>query len=95
MVLGKRNSAEETENRIALKRKILKRGCSMVKSLHEMSTNGTSFEELLKWHQRIENISFPISSDGKDCYPPFLGEEIHLVMYQIHTENSRLVIKCW
>ena len=87
----KRSSFEETEHRMGLKRTILNRGCSMVKSLYEMSTNGTSFEELLKWHQRIENISFPLSNDGKNCYPPFLDSAIPMVMYQIHTENSRLV----
>ena len=93
MELEKRNSIEHTENRMELRRTILKRGCSMVKSLYEMSTNRTSFEELLKWHQRIENISFPISSDGKDCFPPYLGASAPLVMYQIHTENSRLLNK--
>lgn len=90
---GKRSSFEETEDRMGLKRTILNRGCSMVKSLYEMSTNGTSFEELLKWHQRIENISFPLSNDGKNCYPPFLDPAIPMVMYQIHTENLRLVNK--
>ena len=91
----KRDSFAKSENRIAteermkLKRKILKRGCLMVKSLYEMSQNGTSFENLVKWHQRIENISFPISNDGKECYPPFLAEKVPLVMYQIHTEDSR------
>ena len=89
----KRSSFEETEYRMGLRRTILNRGCSMVKSLYEMSTNGTSFEELLTWHQRIENISFPLSNDGKNCYPPFLDPEAPLVMYQIHTENSRLVNK--
>ena len=89
----KSSSFEETEQRMGLKRTILNRGCSMVKSLYEMSTNGTSFEELLTWHQRIENISFPLSNDGKNCYPPFLDPEAPLVMYQIHTENSRLVNK--
>lgn len=90
---GKRSSFEETEDRMGLKRTILNRGCSMVKSLYEMSTNGTSFEELLKWHQRIENISFPLSNDGKNCYPPFLDPATPMVMYQIHTENLRLVNK--
>ena len=80
-----------TEERMKLKRTILKRGCLMVKSLYEMSQNGTSFENLVKWHQRIENISFPISDDGKECYPPFLAEKAPLVMYQIHTEDSRSV----
>ena len=86
-----RNKVEtdEVEERMKLKRTILKRGCLMVKSLNEMSQNGTSFENLLKWHQRIENISFPISNDGKECYPPFLAEKVPLVMYQIHTEDSR------
>ena len=89
----KSSSFEETEQRMGLKRTILNRGCSMVKSLYEMSTNGTSFEELLTWHQRIENISFPLSNDRKNCYPPFLDPAAPLVMYQIHTENSRLVNK--
>ena len=74
-----------------LKRTILKRGCSMVKSLYEMSINETSFEELFKWHQRIENISFPITNDGIDCFPSFLDDKTPSAMYQIHTENSRLV----
>ena len=89
----KSSSFEETEQRMGLKRTILNRGCSMVKSLYEMSTNGTSFEELLTWHQRIENITFPLSNDGKNCYPPFLDPAAPLVMYQIHTENSRLINK--
>ena len=90
---GKRSSFEETEHRMGLRRTILNRGCSMVKSLYEMSTNGTSFEELLTWHQRIENITFPLSNNGKNCYPPFLDPAAPLVMYQIHTENSRLINK--
>ena len=93
MELEKRNSIEQTENRMELRRTILKRGCLMVKSLYEMSNNGTTFEGLLKWHQRIENISFPISNDGKDIFPPYLGASAPLVMYQIHTENSRLFNK--
>ena len=78
-----------TEERMKLKRTILKRGCLMVKSLYEMSQNETSYETLLKWHQRIENISYPIHEDGKKCYPPFLANNLNLVLYQIHTENAR------
>jgi len=85
----KRGSLDEAEERMDRKRTILKRGCLIVKSLYEMSQNGTSFKTLLKWHQRIENVSYPISDDGKECYPPFLANEMPLVMYQIHTENSR------
>lgn len=92
-VSGNHEPFEETEYRMELKRTILKRGCSMVKSLYEMSTNETSFEELFKWHQRIENISFPITNDGKDCFPSFLDDKTPLAMYQIHTENSRLINK--
>ena len=91
----KQNSIEETEKRMELRRTILKRGCSMVKSLYEMSTNGTTFEELFEWHKRIENISFPISNDGKDCFPPYLGDLAPSIMYPIHTENSRLNNVLW
>ena len=95
MELEKRNSIEQTKNRMELRRTILKRGCSMVKSLHEMSTNGTSFEKLFEWHKRIENISFPISNDEKNCFPPYLGYSASLVMHAIHTENSRLNNVSW
>ena len=91
----KQNSFGETEQRMGLKRKILKRGCSMVKSLYEMSTNGTSFEELFEWHKRIENISFPLSNDRKNCFPPYLGYSASLIMHAIHTENSRLNKVSW
>ena len=95
METEKQNSIGETEKRMGLKRTILKRGCSMVKSLYEMSTNGTSFEELFEWHKRIENISFPISNDEKNCFPPYLGYSASLVMHAIHTENSRLNNVSW
>ena len=87
--LDERDQLKATEERMKLKRTILKRGCLMVKSLYEMSQNGTSYETLLKWHQRVENTSYPIHEDGKDCYPPFFGNQLNLVMYQIHTENAR------
>ena len=86
----KSNSEEKTAERLGWKKTVLKRGCSMIKSLFEMSRNGTSFEELLKWHQNIQNISFPLpKSDGKHCYPPFLTETTRRIIYQVHTETSR------
>ena len=60
----------------------------MVKALFDMSQNGTSFEILLEWHQRIENISYVLPKfTENNCYPPLT--EVVIGMHQIHTENSR------
>ena len=80
--------SEDVSTRMHRKHAILKRGCSMVKTLFDMSQNGTSFEILLKWHQRIENISYSLPKfDENDCHPPLT--EVVIGMHKIHTENSR------
>ena len=80
--------SEDVSTRMHRKHAILKRGCSMVKSLFDMSQNGTSFENLLDWHMKIENISYslPKFNEG-ECYPPLT--EVVIGLHQIHTENSR------
>ena len=79
---------DNPSTRMHRKHAILKRGCSMVKSLFDMSQNGTSFDILLEWHQRIENISYPLPVNNENaCYPPL--NEVVIGVHQIHTENSR------
>ena len=79
---------EDASTRMHRKHAILKRGCSMVKSLFDMSQNGTSFEILLDWHKKIENISYSLPKfDEDECYPPV--NEVVTGVHQIHTENSR------
>ena len=88
--VGSKNQfyADDVSTRMYRKHQILKRGCSMVKTLFDMSQNGTSFEILLEWHQRIENISYTLPKfDENDCHPPLT--EVVIGMHQIHTENSR------
>ena len=46
----------EISEKMERKRRILERGCSMIHSLYEMSQNGTSYEDLLKWHARIHDL---------------------------------------
>ena len=47
-----------------------------------------SFDILLEWHRRIENISYPLPVNNEnECYPP-LYQAVNGV-HQIHTENSR------
>ena len=85
---SKNPSFDDPSTRMHRKHAILKRGCSMVKSLFDMSKNGTSFDVLLEWHQRIENISHPLPVNNEnECYPPL--NEVVIGVHQIHTENSR------
>ena len=46
----------EISEKMERKRRILERGCSMIHSLYEMSQNGTSYEDLLKWHARVHDL---------------------------------------
>ena len=80
---------ETVEGKMKRKHKILNRGCSMIRSLVEMSKNGTSFERLLNWHGRIHNLSYPITADNRDCYPPLQTPGNNLMFYKVTTSKSR------
>ena len=80
---------ETVEEKMKRKHKILNRGCSMIRSLVEMSKNGTSFEQLISWHERIHNLSYPITADNRDCYPPLQTPGSNLMFYKVTTSHSR------
>ena len=80
---------ETTKDKMKRKHKILNRGCSMIRSLVEMSENGTSFESLISWHERIHNLSYPIAPDNRDCYPPLQQPGNNLMFYKVATSTSR------
>ena len=80
---------ETVEEKMKRKHKILKRGCSMIRSLFEMSKNRTSFEQLISWHERIHNLSYPITADNRDCYPPLQTPGNNLMFYKVTTSSSR------
>ena len=47
-----------------------------------------SFDILLEWHRRIENVSYPLPVNNEnECYPPL--NQFVIGVHQIHTENSR------
>ena len=80
---------ETVEEKMKRKHKILNRGCAMIRSLVEMSKNGTSFEQLISWHERIHNLSYPITADNRDCYPPLQTPGSNLMFYKVTTSHSR------
>ena len=80
---------ETIEEKIKRKHKILTRGCSMFRSLVEMSENGTSFENLILWHERIHNLSHSIAADNRNCYPPLQTPGMNLMFYKVSTSTSR------
>ena len=61
----------------------------MIRTLVEMSKNGTSFEQLISWHERIHNLSYPITADNHDCYPPLQTPGSNLMFYKVTTSSSR------
>ena len=76
----------EISEKMERKRKILERGCSMVHSLFEMSQNGTSFEDLLTWHTRIHDLSYPLANHrapSEKCFPPLQYPDVNLILYQV------------
>ena len=80
---------ETVEEKMKRKHKILKRGCSMIRTLVEMSKNRTSFEQLISWHERIHNLSYPITADNRDCYPPLQTPGNNLMFYKVTASSSR------
>ena len=75
----------EISEKMERKRKILERGCSMVHSLFEMSQNGT-FEDLLTWHTRIHNLSYPLANHrapSEKCFPPLQNPDVNLILYRV------------
>ena len=73
---------ETVSEKMERKRKILQRGCSMISTLFEMSTNGTAYDDLLTWHARIHDLDYSLSpSDDENCYPPltYWNQIIYLV----------------
>ena len=84
-------ASETAKDKMKRKHKILNRGCSMIRSLVEMSVNGTSFESLISWHERIHNLSYPIAADNRDCYPPLQQLGNNLMFYKVSTSTSRYI----
>ena len=76
----------EISEKMERKRRILERGCSMVHSLFEMSQNGTSYEDLLTWHSRIHDLSYPLANHrapSENCFPPLQNPDVNLILYQV------------
>ena len=75
----------EISEKIERKHRILKRGCSMMRSLFEMSQNGTSYENLITWHARIHDLNYPLgeSQSNEDCFPPLQSPNTNLVFYRV------------
>lgn len=79
-------SNESVAERMNRKRKILKRGCSMIATLFEMSQNGTSYEDLLTWHARIHDQDYQLSPSDEKCYPPL--QYPTTILYHVPGEGS-------
>ena len=68
------------------KLEILKRGCSTMHSLFQMSQNGTSYEDLFTWHSRIHDLSYPLAphlAPDENCYPPLQIPDESSILYQV------------
>ena len=51
------------------RKEILKRACKVAGELNQFATNGSSYETLLRIHRRVHNLSEPLWSSEKACYP--------------------------
>ena len=65
---AKFSEIKNLEAKFLRKREILRRGCSIIRSLDEMSRNGTSFDDLLRMHQNVQNTTAPLPTDSRTCF---------------------------
>ena len=76
------------------KRIILRRGCSIIKTLDEISKNGSDFKSLLEIHENVQNLTKYLQPDSRPCYPPLKKSNAGIMTYVLDTKSDKSDLFC-
>ena len=70
------------------RRQVLLRACRVVGDLNEMAKNGTSFDDLIKIHRRVHNLTEKLWEPTNQCYEPIQLTGARFVIFEIFNRNN-------
>ena len=79
---------ELLENEFSYRRAVLKRACSVVGDLDQISKNGTSFQELIRIHRLVQDLNQELWIPQNQCYEPVQDTGRRFVIYEIFNRNN-------
>ena len=87
LILQKQYSPQ-VQDVLEYRRRVMLRACSVVGDLDEMTKNGTSFQELIETHRRVQNLDEKLWEPSNQCFEPVQDTGRRYVIYEIFNRNN-------
>ena len=78
----------QVQDVLEYRRQVMLRACSVVGDLDEMTKNGTSFQELIEIHRRVQNLDEKLWEPSTQCFEPVQDTGRRYVIYEIFNRNN-------
>ena len=78
----------QVQDALEYRRQVMLRACSVVGDLDEMTKNGTSFQELIEIHRRVQNLDEKLWEPSTQCFEPVQDTGRRYVIYEIFNRNN-------
>ena len=88
LIIPQKQYSTEVKEELEYRRQVLLRACSVVGDLNQMAKNGTSFDDLIKIHRRVQNLTEKLWEPTNQCYEPIQETGARFVIFEIFNRNN-------
>ena len=87
-IVPQKQFSPQVKGELEYRRKVLLRACRVVGDLDKMSKNGTSFEDLIEIHRRVQNLTEKLWKPENQCFEATQDAGERFIIYEIFNRKN-------
>ena len=88
ITIPRKQFSPQVKEELEYRRKVLLRACRVVGDLDKMAKNGTSFEDLIEIHRRVQNLTEKLWKPEHQCFEHAQDAGERFIIYEIFNRKN-------